>query len=41
VQQAVNILCTRDPKLGDHLLGVANIAVTNPGQYNMLIGMLK
>jgi hypothetical protein len=41
VQQAVNILCTRDTKLGDHLLGVANIAVTNPDQYKWLIGMLK
>ena len=41
VQQAVNILCSRDAKLGDHLLGVANIAVTNPEQYTMLIRMLK
>jgi hypothetical protein len=41
VQQAVNILCSKDAKLGDHLLGVANIAVTNPDQYNMLIRMLK
>jgi hypothetical protein len=41
VQQAINILCSRDAKLGDHLLGVANIAVTNPAQYDMLIKMLK
>lgn len=41
VQQAINILCSRDAKLGDHLLSVANIAVTNPAAYTTLIGMLK
>jgi hypothetical protein len=41
VQQAVNILCRKDAKLGDHLMSIANIAITNPGQYNMLVGMLK
>lgn len=41
VQQAVNILCTKDAQLGDHLLGVANIAVTNPSQYQWLVDMLK
>jgi hypothetical protein len=41
VQQAVNILCTKDAKLGDHLLGVANIAISDPDQYKWLIKMLK
>jgi hypothetical protein len=41
VQQAVNILCSRDAKLGDHLMGIANIALNDPGQYTMLTGMLK
>jgi hypothetical protein len=41
VQQAINLLCTLDPMLGDHLLGVAAIAQNNPGQYSMLVGMLK
>jgi hypothetical protein len=41
VQQAINILCQKDAQLGDHLLGVANIAVTNPAQYTMIVGMLK
>ena len=40
VQQAVNVLCSKDPKLGDHLLKLAGIAVNNPGQFTMLIGML-
>jgi hypothetical protein len=41
VQQAVNILCTKDARLGDHLLGVARIAAENPGQYALLVNMLK
>lgn len=41
VNQALNILCTMDPLLGDHLLGVAAIAESSPSQYNFLIGMLK
>jgi hypothetical protein len=41
VQQAVNVLCTKDPKLGDHLLAVAGIAVNDPNKYKFLIGMLR
>jgi hypothetical protein len=41
VQQAVNILCTKDPKLGDHLLAVAGIALNDPNKYKFLIGMLR
>lgn len=41
VQQAVNILCTKDPKLGDHLLAVAQIAISDPNRYHFLIGMLR
>jgi hypothetical protein len=41
VQQAVNILCSQDAKLGDHLLKLANMSLTNHGQFNMLIGMLN
>lgn len=41
VQQAVNVLCTKDPKLGDHLLAVAAIAVNDPNKYKFLIGMLR
>jgi hypothetical protein len=41
VQHAVNVLCTRDPKLGDHLLKLADISVKNPGQFSMLLGMLN
>ena len=41
VQQAVNVLCTKDPKLGDHLLAVASIAVYDPNKYKFLIGMLR
>jgi hypothetical protein len=41
VQRAVNILCSQDPKLGDHLLKLADISLSNPGQFNMLIGMLS
>lgn len=41
VQEAVNVLCSQDPKLGDHLLKLANMSIKNPGQFNMLIGMLN
>jgi hypothetical protein len=41
VQQAINVLCAKDPKLGDHLLAVANIACTDPGRYDFMISMLK
>jgi hypothetical protein len=41
VQQAINLLCCKDPKLGDHLMGVANIAMTDIGRYNFIVGMLK
>jgi hypothetical protein len=41
LQQAVDILCTRDELLGDHLLAIAKIAVSDPNQYKFLIGMLK
>jgi hypothetical protein len=40
ISQAINVLSTKDPLLGDHLLGVARIASENPGKYNMLVGML-
>jgi hypothetical protein len=40
-QNALNLLCTLDPMLGDHLEKIARIAVENPGQYNWLVGMLK
>jgi hypothetical protein len=40
-QSAIAVLCSRDPKLGDHLEKLARIAVENPGQYSMLAGMLK
>jgi hypothetical protein len=41
VQQAVYILCSKDPLLGDHLEKLAGIAVNNPGQFEWIIGMLK
>jgi hypothetical protein len=41
VQQAINVLCTKDPRLGDHLLAVANIAREDQARYNFLISMLK
>jgi hypothetical protein len=41
IQHAINVLCTQDPKLGDHLMKLADIAVKNPGQFNWLIGMLQ
>jgi hypothetical protein len=40
-QAAINVLATQDPKLGDHLQGIAKIAVENPTQYNWLVSMLK
>ena len=40
VQQAINVLCSQDPKLGDHLLKLAEISIKTPGQFSMLIGML-
>jgi hypothetical protein len=40
VQQAVYILCSKDAKLGDHLLAIANIAATDIKQYNKLTAML-
>ena len=41
VQQAINVLCTQDPKLGDHLLKLADISIKNPGQFQSLLGMLS
>jgi hypothetical protein len=41
VQQAIDLLCTADPKLGDHLLAVAGIAMEDPSRYKFLISMLK
>ena len=40
VQQAINLLCTQDSKLGDHLLKLADISIKNPGQFQILLGML-
>jgi hypothetical protein len=40
VQQAINLLCTQDAKLGDHLLKLADISIKNPGQFQSLLGML-
>ena len=40
LDQALDILCIKDPFIGDHLLKVALIARDNPGKYNMLVGML-
>lgn len=40
-QAAINVLAQVDPKLGDHLTAIAKIATDNPGQYMMLVGMLK
>lgn len=41
VQQAINVLCSQDGKLGDHLMKLADLSIRNPGQFNMLIGMLN
>jgi|ERR1700733_8945357 len=41
VQQAINVLCSQDPKLGEHLMKLADLSIKNPGQFNMLIGMLN
>jgi hypothetical protein len=41
VQQAVNILCAQDPKLGDDLMKLATIALNNPGQFSFLLNMLR
>jgi hypothetical protein len=40
IQQAINMLCTKDPRLGDHLLAIASIAMTDLNRYNFLVGML-
>jgi hypothetical protein len=40
VQQAINVLCTKDAKLGDHLVKLAEMAVSNIKQYNGLAAML-
>jgi hypothetical protein len=40
VQQAINVLCTLDAKLGDHLIKIAEIAVKNIKQYNGMVAML-
>jgi hypothetical protein len=40
-QRAINILSSKDPLLGDHLLKLANLALTNEGQFKFLIGMLQ
>jgi hypothetical protein len=41
VQQAINLLCCKDPKLGDHLLALAQIAMNDPGKYNFALSFLK
>lgn len=41
VQRAIDILCTQDPKLGDHLLALAQIAVNDPSKYNFALSFLK
>jgi hypothetical protein len=40
VQQALNVLCAKDPKLGDNLLKVANLIMSDPRKYNMALTML-
>ena len=40
VQQAINVLCTKDAKLGDHLMKIAEIALSNIKQYNGMVAML-
>lgn len=40
VNQALAVLCTKDEKLGDHLLAVANLAQNNPVKYKMALAML-
>jgi hypothetical protein len=40
VQEAINVLCAKDPKLGDHLLSVARIALNDPTRYSLFISML-
>lgn len=40
VQRAIDILCTKDPALGDHLLKVAELATNSPNKYKMFTGML-
>ena len=39
-QAALNTLCGIDPKLGDHLAAIARIAISDPNQYNWLVGKL-
>jgi hypothetical protein len=41
LQTAVGILAGIDPKLGTHLLALAQMAQKDPGKYNSLIGMLN
>ena len=41
VQRAINILCSKDARLGDHLLAIAKIAEDNPSYYITLTSMLK
>lgn len=40
VHQALNVLCAKDPQLGDNLLKVAALIQSNPGKYKMAISML-
>jgi hypothetical protein len=40
VQQAINVLCTQDAKLGDHLCKLADLSIKNPSQFQQLLGML-
>lgn len=40
VDEALDVLETVDPLLGDHLLKLAGIAKNNPGTYSMMLGML-
>lgn len=41
IRRAVDTLAKLDPDLGDHLIQIAEIAMKDPGKYNLLIGMLK
>jgi hypothetical protein len=41
IHGALDLLCTRDPDLGDHLQKLASIALTNPQQFQWLLGMLQ
>jgi len=39
-QAALNVLCAKDPNLGDNLTKVANLILADPSKYKWAIGML-